>query len=120
LTESCRENQSYFARFLREVQASTRVSHKNIIKIIDYGEIEGQPFYAMEYLAAPTLEDRYKQDGSLAIPLAIKVCEQLLAALSCMHRAGLVHRDLKPSNAMLDETGHLTLMDFGLVKDLER
>jgi serine/threonine protein kinase len=120
LTEDCRSNQQFFSRFLREVQASTRVSHKNIIKIIDYGEIDGQPYYAMEYLDAPTLEDAYKRAGQLAVPLAIKVCEQLLAALSCMHRAGLVHRDLKPSNVMLDDAGHVTLMDFGLVKDLER
>src|SRR5205823_853803 len=78
------------------------------------------PYYAMEYLAAPTLEDAYKKAGQLTVPLSIKVCEQLLAALSCMHRAGLVHRDLKPSNVMLDDAGHVTLMDFGLVKDLER
>ena len=120
LTESCRANPQYFGRFLREVQASTRVAHPNIIKIIDYGEIEGQPYYAMEYVAAPTLEDAYKRVGVLPVPLAVKVAEQLLSALSCMHRAGLVHRDLKPSNVMLDDRGHATLMDFGLVKDLER
>lgn len=120
LIDTCRTNPQFYGRFLREVQASTRVVHPNIIKILDYGEIEGQPFYAMEYVAAPTLEDAYKGRGTLPVAVAVKVAEQLLAALSCMHRAGLVHRDLKPSNVMLDEREHVTLMDFGLVKDLER
>ncbi|MBI4859159.1 MAG: serine/threonine protein kinase, partial [Candidatus Riflebacteria bacterium] len=111
---------SHVRRFLREVRACTRISHPNIIRVLDYGEIEDRPFYSMEYLTARTLEDVLKQAGSLPIPDVASILNQLLDALSCVHRAGLVHRDLKATNAMIDEGGHVTLMDFGLVKDVSR
>jgi hypothetical protein len=120
LTDPMREKGHFAHRFVREVQASTRVSHPNIIKILDFGEIEGRPFYAMEYLEAATLEETYRTLGPLPADVVVKIAEQLLDALACMHRAGLIHRDLKPANAMIDERGHVTLMDLGLVKDLGR
>lgn len=120
LTQASRSKESFLNRFVREVQTSTRVSHPNVIKIIDYGEIEGQPYYAMEYLDAVTLDETLKRRSPLAPDLVAKIGEQLLDALACVHRAGLIHRDLKPANAMIDERAHVTLMDFGLVKDLDR
>ncbi|MBI4861272.1 MAG: serine/threonine protein kinase [Candidatus Riflebacteria bacterium] len=119
LQESARGQVAAVARFMREVQASTRVNHPNIIKILDYGELEGQLFYAMEYLPHGTLKDALDK-GPLPIRRSVSIARQLLEALSCIHQAGLIHRDLKPANIMMDPEGHLTLMDFGLVKDTER
>jgi hypothetical protein len=116
LQDTRSENQGFVARFHREVEASARIVHPNVVKILDFGEIQGKPFYAMEYLVQPTLQQLLADVGKLAIPRAIAILQQLLDALSAIHRAGMVHRDLKPSNIMIGERDHVTVMDFGLVK----
>ena len=116
--EAARPND--LARFSREVRSIARVNHPNVIRILDYGTIDGRPYYAMDYLGnALTLGQLLKKDGQLTLDRAIAVLRQLLDALAAVHRHGLIHRDVKPGNIMVDPDDHLTLMDFGLVKDLE-
>lgn len=107
-------------RFLREIQACTKLNHPNIIRIIDCGEMSGQPFFAMELLEAQTLREMLADNGPLPVSQAVEIFRQMLEALDYCHAQGVIHRDIKPHNIMIDHLNHATLMDFGLVKMLER
>lgn len=103
------------ARFRREVALAHAVSHPNVARTYDLGEVEGVSYLTMEYLEGETLEARLlrrlRLSGEELRELAIPLCLGLRAA----HRAGVVHRDLKPSNVMLVEGARrVVLMDFGI------
>jgi Tol biopolymer transport system component/tRNA A-37 threonylcarbamoyl transferase component Bud32 len=105
-------------RFEREARALVKLSHTNIVKIIDYGEFEGQPFLVMPYFRGGTLKDlmrgkpiHYQEAARLLSPIA--------QALSYAHQAKIIHRDIKPANILIDETGNPMLTDFGIAKILD-
>ena len=108
------------SRFMLEMQACTLLVHPNIIRILDCGELEGQPFYAMELLEARTLRQLVTEQGPPSISLVLEIFHQVLEALAYCHAQGIIHRDIKPHNIMVDQHQHATLMDFGLVKILDR
>ena len=86
-------------RFEREAKALARLTHSNIVKVIDYGEQEGMPFLVMPFLAGGTLKQRlgkpmpWQEAVRLLIPVA--------RALDFAHRQGMIHRDVKPSNILI-------------------
>ena len=102
-------------RFLREARAAARVSHPNLCPIFEVGEDRGRPFLAMELLPGETLAQRLRQ-GPLPPAEALDLVEDLVAALSALHGAGVVHRDVKPSNIFL--TPRVKLVDFGLAREV--
>jgi hypothetical protein len=106
-------------RFSREVRSIARINHPNVIRILDYGQLDGRPFYAMEFLGRARPLDAVIKSKELPIPRVIAIARQLLEALAAIHAVGLIHRDLKPGNVMIDQGDHVTLMDFGLVKDID-
>jgi eukaryotic-like serine/threonine-protein kinase len=111
------------ARFAREVQAVTGLTHPNTVRVYDYGRAEdGSFFYVMEYLDGPTLDALVRANGPLAPARAVYLLQQLCGALEEAHAAGLVHRDLKPGNVIVAALGGqrdvAKLLDFGLVQDL--
>ena len=115
-------NPSNAARFTREVQAVTALSHVNTVRVYDYGQAEDGTFYfVMEYLEGPTLEDLIKTCGPLPASRVVHLLRQLCGALAEAHAAGLVHRDLKPGNVIVATLGGqqdvAKLLDFGLVHD---
>src|SRR5271167_2931817 len=103
------------ARFQQEAEAISRLQHPNICVIHDIGSQDGVDFMVMELIAGQTL-DKLIPPGGLATDLALKYAIQVAEALSCAHAAGIVHRDLKHSNLMVDESGVVKVLDFGLVK----
>jgi serine/threonine protein kinase len=105
------------ARFRREAEAASSLSHPNICTIYDVGEQEGQCFIAMELLEGRTLETVI---GGRALPLDtfLDLALQTAAALEAMHKNAIVHRDLKPSNIFVTSRGDAKLLDFGLAKRL--
>jgi serine/threonine protein kinase len=105
------------ARFRREAEAASSLSHPNICTIYDVGEQEGQFFIAMELLEGRTLEAVI---GARALPLDtfLDLALQTVAALEAMHKSAIVHRDLKPSNIFVTTRGDAKLLDFGLAKRL--
>jgi tRNA A-37 threonylcarbamoyl transferase component Bud32 len=116
-------NASNAARFAREVQAVTGLSHVNTVRVYDYGQSDDGSFYfVMEYLNGPTLEELVTGSGPLPASRAVHLLRQVCGALAEAHAAGLVHRDLKPGNVIVATLGGqkdvAKLLDFGLVHDL--
>lgn len=112
------------ARFEREVQLTSRLTHPHTITIYDYGRTpEGVFYYAMELLDGATLGEVVDASGALPAGRAIRVLYQVAGALSEAHGVGLIHRDIKPANIMLAEQGGIPdeakILDFGLVKEIE-
>jgi hypothetical protein len=109
------------ARFEREVQLSSALTHPNTIAIYDYGRTpEGLFYYAMELLEGLNLEELVKRHGPLPEGRAVYLLRQACGALAEAHGKGLVHRDVKPANIFLTSRGGLhdfvKVLDFGLVK----
>jgi eukaryotic-like serine/threonine-protein kinase len=103
------------ARFEQEARSISGLQHPNICVVHDVGSQDGVDFMVMEYVAGQTLDKLTPTDG-LATDLALKYALQIAEALARAHAAGIVHRDLKPSNVMVDETGLVKVLDFGLAK----
>src|SRR5450631_3061494 len=101
-------------RFLREAQAAARVTHPNICRIYDIGEIDSRPFLVMELLEGESMSERLGR-GPMPLAEALPVMLSVLSALAELHKSSIVHRDLKPSNVFLSTQG-VKLLDFGLAK----
>jgi serine/threonine-protein kinase len=114
----------FIHRFEREVQLASQLLHPNTVEIYDFGRTsEGQPYYVMEYLDGVTLAELVQHSGRVPPGRAIHVLRQVAAALREAHLRGMIHRDVKPENVMLCRRGEddvVKLLDFGLVKNLER
>lgn len=103
-------------RFRREALATAALSHENVVTIFDAGTDGSTAFIVMELLPGPTLAGLLKDRAPLAIDRALELAEQIAAALAATHLVGVIHRDIKPSNLMLDGTGRLKVVDFGIAR----
>jgi len=108
------------SRFEREVHATARLSHPNIVEVYDYGRDEGGTFfYVMEYLPGLSLDELVKRHGPMPPARVIHLLGQVCSALAEAHSAGMVHRDVKPANVFAAFRGGrhdvVKLLDFGLV-----
>ncbi len=101
-------------RFLREAQAAARVTHPNICRLYDIGEVDKRPFLVMELLEGESISERLGR-GPMPLAEALQVMLSILSALAALHGSSIVHRDLKPSNVFLSTHG-VKLLDFGLAK----
>jgi serine/threonine-protein kinase len=106
-------------RFEREAGAAARVTHGNVVPVLDQGEYEGIPYMAQKFITGGSLEDKLKRENHLALPALLDICTQVAEGLDALHEEGLIHRDVKPGNILLDEAGKAYITDFGLMKDRE-
>ncbi|MBW2730766.1 MAG: protein kinase [Deltaproteobacteria bacterium] len=107
-------------RLFREVQATSRIHHPNVVEIYDYGEDPQLGAYlVMEFLEGQSLGAVLRERGRLPVDFILRVITQLLSALAATHATGLIHRDIKPSNIRILPNGVAKVLDFGLVKAFE-
>jgi serine/threonine protein kinase len=104
----------WLERFRQEARAAGRLLHPNIVTLLDYGEQDGVPFLAMEYVEGESLDVVLKRSGCLAYADAIAVVMQMLGALDFAHANRVVHRVVKPSNVLLAKAGLVKITDFGI------
>ena len=105
-------------RFRVEAMAASHLAHPHIVPVFQVGELEGQPFFTMQYVEGTTLARRLAEGpmpGLDAARLLVPVCR----AIQYAHDRGVLHRDLKPSNILIDREGHPYVSDFGLAKRLD-
>ncbi len=108
---------TYLQRFEREVKIVAQLEHRNIVPVYDYGEFEGQPYIAMRYMPAGSVEDLLIK-GRIPLERVASIIEQVASALDYAHQKGILHRDLKPSNILLDDGGGAFITDFGIARIL--
>jgi predicted Ser/Thr protein kinase len=114
LPEGALSNQNALTRFRNEVRVARQVSHPNVCRVYDVGEIDGHVFLSMEYVDGEDLGSLLRRIGRLPPDKALEIARKLCAGLAAAHEKGVLHRDLKPSNVMLDSRGQVLLTDFGL------
>jgi serine/threonine-protein kinase len=107
-------NPGLLARFHGEVRIARQVSHPNVCRVYDIGEVQGMPFISMEYVDGEDLSSLLRRIGRLPADKALETARKLCAGLAAAHDRGIIHRDLKPQNVMIDKRGEVVIMDFGL------
>src|SRR5215217_8137958 len=113
------DDDEYVERFRREARAAARLSHPNIVTVIDRGEQDGRQYIVFEHVAGENLKEVVRDRGALPIKQAIELVLQVARALSFAHEHGLVHRDVKPQNVLLNGDGRAKVTDFGIARTLD-
>jgi serine/threonine-protein kinase len=103
-------------RFEREARAAAALSHPNICRLYDHGNIDGRRYIVLELLSGGSLEDRLPTGRPLPDADAARIAQELASALAYAHGQGVVHRDVKPANVLFDEEGRAKLTDFGIAR----
>ena len=102
-----------------EVRVARQISHPNVCRVYDIGEVEGQYFVSMEYVDGEDLASLLRRIGRVSSEKALDMIRQVAAGLGAAHDLGVLHRDFKPANIMIDGRGQVRIMDFGLAGFVE-
>ncbi len=114
-SESAREVER---RFKRELVLARQVTHKNVVRIHDLGEIDGLKYLTMPFVEGEDLAALLKREGKLPGSRVVPLAKQIAGGLAAAHEVGVVHRDLKPENIMIDGDGNAQIMDFGIARSV--
>ena len=114
LREEYAEDPEYRERFRREGEVCRKLSHPNVVNLIDAGEVGDVSYLAMEYVDGQTLKELITQTGGIVQEDAVRFTLQILAALGHAHQRGIIHRDVKPQNVMVSRSGQVKVGDFGI------
>ncbi len=106
-------------RFRREARAVARLSHPNIVTVIDRGEDGGRQYIVFEYVDGENLKELVAREGPLPVRRALELAIQVGEGLACAHDHGVVHRDVKPQNVLLNGDGRAKVTDFGIARSLD-
>ncbi len=113
-------DRSQLERLKSEIKLARKITHPNVLRTHDFGEIDGVPYISMEFVRGITL--RYLLDQTMSLPYsaALRLARQLCAGLGAAHAQGVLHRDIKPENLIIEAVGNAKLMDFGIARPIER
>ena len=114
--EALQADETSLERFKQEIRLARRITHRNVLRTHDLGEVDGTYYITMEYAEGTSLAELLKKRGRLPVGVALTIGKQLCRALEVAHEAGVVHRDIKPQNLMIDPGGFLKVMDFGIAR----
>jgi eukaryotic-like serine/threonine-protein kinase len=114
------EQEDQLQRFRQEARAVAKLSHPNVVSVIDAGEDGGYPYIVFEYVKGETLKQRIARVGALDTQDAIAYAIEVGRGLGVAHARNMVHRDIKPQNVLIDEEGRAKLTDFGISRQLEQ
>lgn len=118
LHEHYSRDQDYVERFLREARAAARLSHPNIVTVIDRGQEDGKQFIVFEYVDGQNLKQLVERQGRLPVRTVLELGIEIGRALAFAHASGLVHRDVKPQNVLLGN-GDVKVTDFGIARAID-
>jgi eukaryotic-like serine/threonine-protein kinase len=114
------EQEDQLERFRQEARAVAKLSHPNVVAVIDAGEDGGHPYIVFEYVEGETLKQRISRLGALDVQEAIAYAIEVARGLIVAHMRKMVHRDVKPQNVLIDPEGRAKLTDFGISRQLEQ
>jgi serine/threonine-protein kinase len=103
-------------RFKQEIRLARRIAHRNVVRTYDLGEVNGMYYLTMEYVEGTSLKQLITSRGRLPVAVTLTVGKQLCRALEVAHAEGIIHRDIKPQNMVVDPSGFLKVMDFGIAR----
>lgn len=109
------EDDLFTERFAREARAMARLHHPGVVGIHDFGNVDNTHYLILEYLDGANLRE-LQNVGSIEFEEAIRILDQICAALAYAHAEGVIHRDIKPENILFDQSGRVVLADFGLAR----
>ena len=114
------EQADQLERFRQEARAVAKLSHPNVVSVIDAGEDGGHPYIVFEYVEGETLKQRINRVGALDPQEALAYAIEIARGLTVAHARNMVHRDIKPQNVLIDAEGRAKLTDFGISRQLEQ
>ena len=118
LHEHYASDPEYLERFRREARAVARLSHPNIVTVIDRGDDGRRQYIVFEYVEGENLKELVLQSGRLPVRQALELALAVANGLAFAHDQGLVHRDVKPQNVLLSREGEVKVTDFGIARSL--
>ncbi len=103
-------------RFRQELRLARRITHRNVVRTYDLGEVDGVYYITMELVRGTTVAALIRDAGRLDVPATLTIGKQVCRALEVAHEEGVIHRDVKPQNLLVDPSGFLKVMDFGIAR----
>ena len=119
-SEAVQADSTTLERFKQEIRLARHITHQNVVRTHDLGEVDGTYYITMEYVDGATLADLILKRGRLPVGVVLTIGKQLCRALEIAHEQGVIHRDIKPANLIVDARGFLKVMDFGIACLAER
>ncbi|MBQ2977647.1 MAG: Stk1 family PASTA domain-containing Ser/Thr kinase [Clostridia bacterium] len=110
------QDQEFLGRFDREATTASKMSHHNIVNLLDVGVDGDIHFLVMEYVKGRTLKEVIAQKGALPPAVAAQIGIRILSAMQHAHKNGIIHRDIKPQNILVHADGHIKVGDFGIAR----
>ena len=110
------QDKEFSARFEREAMTASKMSHHNIVNLLDVGQEEDIRYLVMEYVKGQTLKEVIRQKGAIPPATAAQIGIRILSALQHAHDNGIIHRDIKPQNVLVHADGHIKVADFGIAR----
>jgi HAMP domain-containing protein len=107
-------------RLKSEIKLARKITHPNVLRTFDFGEVDARPFISMEYVRGLTLRYLLGETARVPFSAALRIARQLSAGLAAAHEVGVIHRDIKPENLILEANGNAKLMDFGIARPARR